>query len=113
MNIDAVKFLSVIIEAFSFISAFAAIVGGVIMLQVMKKFGSGILTSGFRSIAFGVLFIAVGIFIDAVTSYFHPFSRDIYLSFTLLIKGIFYVLGTYIIVIGSKKTVDKLESIMR
>ncbi len=31
----------------------------------------------------------------------------------LLIKEAFFVAGTYIIVIGSKKTVDKLESLTK
>jgi hypothetical protein len=58
--LDLTKLLTIIIEAGAFISAFAAIVAAVIMLKVTKKFGTGILSSGFRAISFGVFFIALG-----------------------------------------------------
>jgi hypothetical protein len=35
------------------------------------------------------------------------------LSILLMVKYIFFVVGTYVIVIGSKKTGDKLEGLMK
>lgn len=110
--IDSQRLLTIIIEAGSFISAMAAIVAGVIMIQVTKKFGTGILASGFKSISIGVLFIAVGIFIDAAQSYVQISSGMLEIATVLIImKEILFIIGTYIIVIGSKKTGDKLESL--
>ena len=104
--------LPLFINAGAFIAAFAAITAGVIMSSVRKKFGTGILASGFKTIATGVFFIAGGIIIDAVTYYLQigptsPFGA------ILLIKDILFVAGTYIIVVGSKQTADKLESLTK
>ncbi len=109
---DTTKLLEIIIQAGSFIAAFASIAAGVIMTSVTKKFGSGILASGFKSISIGVFFIAAGIFLDALNSYLQ-ISNNIELAVLLIIKEIFFVAGTYIIVIGSKKTGDKLESLTK
>lgn len=114
---DTSKILTIVVEAGSFIAAFAAIAAGVMMASVTKKFGTGILASGFKSISIGVLFIAVGIIIDAVNAYLQiiPLPIDLALVITtiLVIKFACYVIGTYIIVIGSKKTGDKLESLTK
>lgn len=112
--IDLSKLLTIIIEAGALISAFAAIVAAVIMSRVTKKFGTGILASGFKSISLGVFFIALGILVDAVETYlssanFAPIQQ--FITIILLIKLFLFVVGTYIIVIGSKKTGDKLESL--
>ncbi len=110
--IDSERLLSIIIQAGSFISAMAAIVASVIMIQVTKKFGTGILASGFRSISVGVLFIALAIFIDAAQSYAQISSGMLeIITVLIIIKEILFIIGTYIIVIGSKKTGDKLESL--
>lgn len=112
---DTEKLMIILIQAGSFISAFAAIAAGVMMASVRKKFGTGILASGFKSISVGVFFIAGGILADAVQSYislnFPTFMVGIIA--VLIIKEILFVVGTYIIVIGSKKTGDKLESLTK
>ncbi|MEK7159858.1 MAG: hypothetical protein AAB702_00030 [Patescibacteria group bacterium] len=112
--LDLGKLLTIIIQAGALISAFAAIVAAVIMSRVTKKFGTGILASGFKSISFGVFFIALGILVDAVETYlqsanFAPIEQ--FITVIILIKLLLFVIGTYVIVIGSKKTGDKLESL--
>lgn len=111
--IDTHKLLTIAIEVGSFVAVFAAVVAGVLMAQVTKKFGTGILAAGFKSISIGVFFIAAGILIDAAESYFtisNAFELSVIL---LLVKEALFVVGTYIIVIGSKKTGDKLESLTK
>lgn len=110
MEID--KILTIIIQAGSFMAAFAGITAGIIMSQVRKKFGSGILASGFKMISIGVLFIAAGIIIDAINSYMQ-LSNNIFLATVVIIKELLFVIGTYIIVVGSKNTGDKLESLTK
>jgi hypothetical protein len=114
--IDTTKLLTIAIEAGAFISTMAALVAAIIMLRVTRKFGTGILASGFRSISFGVLFIALGILIDAVQSYLQVqdfAGLQHFVTIILLVKLVLYVIGTYIIVIGSKRTGDKLESLTK
>lgn len=106
---DTAKLLTIFIQAGSFISAFAAIAGGIIMATATKKFGTGILASGFKTISIGVLFVAIGIFIDAIYSYIQ--LSGIIMNAIIVAKEIFFIIGTYAIVIGSKKTGDKLESL--
>lgn len=106
------KLLIIFIQAGSFIAAFAAITAGVIMASVTKKFGTGILASGFKSISIGVVLIALGIILDAVQSYLQISEVAVSL-FMILAKDILFVAGTYIIVIGSKRTGDKLESLTK
>lgn len=113
LEVDSVRFLSILVNGISFIAAFAAIAAAVIMYEVTKKFGSGILANGFKSIAAGVLFIALGIIIDAVNSYFQLSYNNIYAVSVFVIKGACFVVGTYIIVIGSKRTADHLESLTK
>lgn len=112
MDID--KLLVIIIQGGSFIAAFAAVSAGVVMANVTKKFGMGLLASGFKSISIGVFFIAAGIIADAVQSYV-MFSIDslTVLTIILAVKEILFVVGTYIIVIGSKKTGDQLENLTK
>lgn len=117
-GIDTQRLVTVVIEAGSFIAAFAAITAGFVMAQVTKKFGTGILASGFKTNSLGVLFIAIGIIVDAVSSYMSVSGYESLLPSTvplaiLLVKEACFVIGTYIIVIGSKKTGDKLESLMK
>lgn len=109
---DTEKLLAIIVQGGSFMAAFAAITAGILMSNVTKKFGSGILASGFKTISTGVLFIAAGIIIDAVSSYIQ-IASNFTLAAILIAKEIFFVVGTYIIVIGSKKTGDKLESLTK
>lgn len=114
--IDTAKLLTVLVEAGSFIAAFAAIAAGFVMASVTKKFGTGILASGFKTNATGIFFIAVAILLDAVNSYLLLSGfviSPLITTLILLVKEAFFVIGTYIIVIGSKKTGDKLESLTK
>ncbi len=109
---DTSKLLPIVIQAASFIAAFAAIAAGVVMYSVRKKFGTGILASGFKTIAIGVIFIAIGIIIDAFNPYIQ-IQGNIMTAAILIAKESLFVIGTYIIVIGSKNTGDKLESLTK
>lgn len=109
---DTSKILAIIVEAGSFIAAFAAIAAGITMASVRKKFGTGILAAGFKTISIGVLFIALAIIIDAVNSYMQ-IGNIVVNSAILIAKEALFVIGTYIIVIGTKKTGDKLESLTK
>jgi hypothetical protein len=113
MNINSSEFLSIIVNGISFMAAFAAIAAAVIMYQVTKKFGSGILANGFKTIGTGVLFLALGIIVDAINNYLHISYSSVFSVGILVIKGLCFVAGTYIIVIGSKKTIDKLENLTK
>src|SRR3989338_1452070 len=110
--IDTAKLLTIVIQGGSFISAIAAIAAGVIMASATKKFGIGIMASGFKAISIGVLFIAGGIVLDAVNSYLQ-LSGNVVLVIILIAKELLFITGTYLIVIGSKKTGDKLESLTK
>ena len=114
--IDLDTLLTIGIQAGAFISAFAALVAAVIMSRVTKKFGTGILASGFKAISVGVFFIALGILVDSVGNYlqsanFAPIQQ--FITILIIVKLALFVIGTYIIVIGSKKTGDKLESLTK
>lgn len=111
--IDTARFFTILVNGVSFIAAFAAVAAAAIMFEVTKKFGSGILASGFKSISAGVLFLALGIIIDALNSYFLLSYNNIFSVLIFLIKGACFVVGTYIIVIGSKRTADRLEGLMK
>jgi hypothetical protein len=113
--IDTQKLLTIVIEGSSFISALASIAAGIIMARLNRKFGTGILASGFKAIAIGILFIGAGILIDAFESYIEVsgLNNPALTYILLLIKAPLFILGTYIIVIGSKKTGDKLESLTK
>lgn len=117
-GIDTQRLLTILVEAGSFMSAFAAIAAGIVMASVTKKFGTGIMANGFKTNSWGVFFIAFGIIIDALNSYLTVSNYTTLLpQFVsigiLLAKEACFVIGTYIIVIGSKKTGDKLESLMK
>jgi len=117
-GIDTQRLLTILVEAGSFMSAFAAIAAGIVMASVTKKFGTGLMASGFKTNSMGVFFIALGIIIDALNSYLTVSNYTAlippYVSIGILLaKEACFVIGTYIIVIGSKKTGDKLESLMK
>jgi hypothetical protein len=87
------------------------------ILHFYSLLESYILASGFKRISIGVLLIAVGIIIDSVQSYLlqSPLLSD---NQTLTVgiilsKDILFILGTFIIVIGTKSTGDKLESLTK
>lgn len=110
---DITQFLSLAVQAGAFISAFAAITAGIIMARVTKKFGTGILASGFKTISIGILLIAFGIIFDAAQVYLDPISNPQIITIIIGLREIFFVAGTYIIVIGSKRTGDKLENLTK
>lgn len=107
--IDYEKLLPVLVEAASFISAFAAITAGIIMARFIRKFVSGILAIGFKTIAIGIFIVALAIIIDAVAIYIQVLNTPKSLSLLLVARQILFVIGTYIIVIGTKSMGDKLE----
>ncbi|MBP9719159.1 MAG: hypothetical protein KBD46_01715 [Candidatus Levybacteria bacterium] len=116
MDTAQIPLLSIAIQAAAFIAAFAAVAAGVLMFSVTKKFGTGILASGFKRIAIGVSLIAAGIIIDSVQTYIVQTGTAALVGATptlviLFIKDILFVAGTYTIVIGSKSTGDKLENL--
>lgn len=113
MQFDNLQFLTIVVNGVSFIAAFAALAAAILMYQVTKKFGNGILAHGFQSIGTGVLFLALGIVIDAINTYFQISFSSIFSVGVFLIKGICFVVGTYIIVIGSKRTADRLENLTK
>ncbi len=106
------QLLTLVIQASSFIAVFAAITAAVVMFSVTKKFGTGILASGFKVISFGVLLIGLGIVVDALNSYLQISSYTVS-TVIIFVKYVLFVAGTYTIVIGSKKTGDKLESLTK
>lgn len=113
-TLDTQKLLETILQSGSFIAAFASIAAGVMMIGVTKKFSSGVLASGFRIIAIGVFFVALGIIIDGLSSFL--LFEKAYPSLTTIIlfgKDIILVTGTFIVVIGTKKTVDTLSSLTK
>ncbi len=110
---DSSRFFTILVEGAAFSAAAAAVVASVLMYQVTKKFGSGILAYGFKAIAAGILFIAFGMIIDALLSYFVITTDNIYSVLIYVIKAGCYVTGTYIIVIGAKRTADRLEKLTK
>ena len=110
---DSARFFILIAEASSYIAAFAALAAAVIMSQITKKFGTGLLASGFKTIGSGVFFLALGIVIDTLNSYLHLSYDNIYSILLFVIKGACFVVGTYAIVIGTKSTADRLEKIIQ
>ena len=110
---NTTQLLSISTQAGSFIAGFAAIAAGIIMMGVKKRFGTGILASGFNFIALGVLALAAGIILDVLQNYIQSASNSAIASFILLLKEFLFVVGTYLIAIGSKRTGDKLESLTK
>lgn len=101
-------FLQKAIETGAFLSAFAGIAAAVVMFSLTKKFGTGIVATGFRWIAWGVSVIGAGLIFEGVAQFL-----QIQVAILTLIKEVLLLLGTYIIVIGTKLTADKLEQMLR
>jgi hypothetical protein len=106
---DYIKLISVLTEAASFIAAFAAITSAIIMARFIKKFATGILATGFKTIGIGIFVLALGIIVDAININIQTLESPQILITLLVIKQVFFVVGSYIIVIGSKNMGDKLE----
>ena len=111
--VDYNKLLPVLNEAASFISAFAAIAAAIIMARFIRKFVTGILATGFKTIGIGIFVVALAIIIDAVEIYIQALNTPTTLNILLMVKQILFVIGTYIIVIGSKSMGDKLERLSK
>ncbi|MDP2638049.1 MAG: hypothetical protein Q8P26_03240 [Candidatus Levybacteria bacterium] len=111
--IDINKPMQLIVEAASFISAFAAIAAAIIMARFIKKFVTGILATGFKTIGVGIFILALGIIIDAVDIYIQTLNSTSSSSILLIIKQTLFVIGTFVIVIGSKNMGDKLEALSK
>lgn len=97
----------------SFMASFSGIAAGVIMVGVTKKFKTGILSYGFKSVAIGIIFIALGITIDSLATYVLAFKNPTLDTTLLVLKEATFVIGAYIIVIGSKRTADKLQTLTK
>lgn len=110
---DSNHLISLIVQAEAFISAFAAIAAGIIMVRITKKFGTGILASGFKTISLGIILIALGIIFDAAQVYLDALNIPQIITIIIGLREIFFVAGTYIVVIGSKRTADKLEALTK
>jgi len=107
------KFLFILIQSISFISVFAGIAAAVMMFRINKKFGTGILAMGFKTVALGIGLIVTGIVFDAFQVYFQTIFNLAYSPILIAIKELLFLLGTYTIVIGIKQTRDKLESLTK
>ena len=110
---DYAKLGPVLVEVSSFVAAFAAIAAAVIMALFIRKFVTGILSLGFKTIGIGIFLLALGIIIDALQIYIQALQSPTSLSILLVVRQIFFVVGAYIIVIGSKKMGDKLEMLSK
>jgi hypothetical protein len=110
---DYSKLSPLLIEAASFIAAFAGITAALIMSRFLKRFVTGILAMGFKTIGLGIFILALGIIVDAVEIYIQASTNPSSLSYLLIVRQIFFVIGTYIIVIGSKNMGDKLEALSK
>jgi hypothetical protein len=110
---DSIKLTSLLIEATSFIASFAAIAAAIIMSRFVRKFVTGILALGFRTIGIGIFILALGIIIDAVNIYIQAFGNPPVVDILLIIRQVLFVCGTYVIVIGSKNMGDKLAELSR
>lgn len=111
---DFSKALQILVEAASFVSAFAAIAAGLIMAKFLRKFVTGILARGFKTIGIGIFIIAWAIITDTAQMHMQNLNYSPSLSTALLIlKQVLFLAGTYTIVIGSKTMGDKLEELSK
>lgn len=111
--VDSIKLTSLLIEAASFIAAFAAIAAAIIMLRFIRKFVTGILALGFRTIGVGIFILALGIIVDAVKIYIQASESPPVIDPLLIVKQVLFIFGTYIIVIGTKNMGDKLSELSK
>lgn len=94
------------IELGAFLSAAAGIVAALIIFDLTKKFGAGIVATGFRYTAWGVTIIGTALLLEGILQFI-----QIRIPGLTLIKEILLLLGTYTIVIGTKLTADRLEDL--
>ena len=106
--------IQLLIEAASFISAFAAIAAGVIMAKFLRKFVTGILAKGFKTIGIGIFVLSLGIIIDAIIIHTQNSKSTLpFLDLLTILKQALFLTGTYIIVVSSKNMGDKLEKLSK
>lgn len=110
---DNAKLITFLIQASSFVAAFAGIAATIVMSRFIRKFVTGILADGFKTISIGILFLALGIIIDALELYARSMISQSIINIILIARQIFFVIGAYIIVIGSKNMGDKLETLSK
>lgn len=103
----------IIIEATSFITAFAAIAAAIIMARFIRRFVTGILAIGFKTIGIGIFILALGIIVDAFEIYLQAVQAPATVSILLVVRQVFFIVGAYIVVIGSKTMGDKLEELSK
>lgn len=106
---DLTRLLIILVQAGTFVAAFAGIAAATLMLSVTRKFGIGILASSFKTISWGVFLIAAALVLDALVFYLQVQDN----ALPTLVKAILLIAGTYTIVIGAKNTADKLESLTK
>lgn len=99
--------LTILVQAGTLIAAFAGIAASVVMFSLTRKFGQGILASSFKTVSWGVIFVAAALVVDAFGFYLQIQGN----ALLTLVKAALLILGTYIIVIGAKNTADKLENL--
>jgi len=106
-------FRNLLILIASFMASFGGISAGVIMVNVTKKFKTGILSYGFKSVAIGIILVGFGITIDSLATYVLLFKNPTFDTVLLILKEAAFVIGAFIIVIGSKRTADKLQTLTK
>ena len=106
MNFRYFLSLETAIQAAAFISALAGISAAAIMTRITRHFGTGIVATGYRFTALGVAVIGTAMFLESVLHYLQMQTPIL-----TLLKEVMLVLGTYIIVMGTKITADKLDNL--
>jgi len=104
------ELIPILIQGIPFIAVFAGLAVVIIMYRISHKFAGGIVAEGFRYLVVGLLFITLGILLDAFSSYF-MMNNELSLVY-LISKGLLFVVGMYVIVVGSKKMSDALDTIL-
>lgn len=98
--------IKTLLEYTVFLAPVASLFASVVCFQLTRKFGRGVLANGFQEVAVGVLFISVGLFIDALIV-FSPLD----INFIRLVSKIALAGGAYIILIAIKGVAKGLEKI--
>ena len=84
------------------------------MAKFLRKFVTGILAKGFKTIGVGIFVLSLGIIIDAVLIHTQASNSSFpFLDILTIAKQALFLIGTYIIVVGSKNMGDKLEKLSK
>ena len=108
---SAYPVLSLLLFAAAPLAAITAVIASVMMVSIRRKFGTGMLAAGFRTIATGVFCITAGICIEAVSILLQ--LHDPIGPVLTLVHYALLAIGIYVIVSGSKNTGDRLESMTK